>query len=69
MCLGTGSVSVGVGISASGLGEEHVVGYLSPPVLCLFSFGGYRVHVVASDKQGLISEFCADPGQEFLRAG
>lgn len=44
-------------------------GYLSPSVLCLFFLSGHRVHVVASDKQGLISEFCADPGQEFLRTG
>lgn len=44
-------------------------GYLSPSVLGLFILGGYRVRAVASSKQGLISKFCADLGQEFLRTG
>lgn len=56
------------GISASGLGEEHVFGYLSPSVLCLFFLDGHRIHVVGSNKQGLVSEFRADLCQEFLRA-
>lgn len=46
-----------------------VFGYLSPLVLCLFFFDGHRIHVVGSDKQGLVSEFCADLCQEFLRMG
>lgn len=44
-------------------------GDLSSSVLCLFFLGMHGFHVVASDKQGLISEFCADLGQEFLRTG
>lgn len=43
-------------------------GYLSPSVLCLFFLDGHRIHVVGSNKQGLVSEFCADLCQEFLRA-
>lgn len=69
VCLGAGPVSVAAGVSALGLGEEHVSGYLSPSILRLFLLGGDRVEVVAGDKQGLIGEFCADPGQELLRAG
>lgn len=44
-------------------------GYLSPSVLGLFFLGGHRVRGAASDKQGLVGELCADPGQEFLRSG
>lgn len=43
-------------------------GYLSPSVLCLFFLDGHRIHVVGSNKQGLVSEFRADLCQEFLRA-
>lgn len=50
-------------------GGVTMFGYLSPLVLGLFFLGGHRVHGVASDKQGLIGEFCADPGQEFFRVG
>lgn len=45
-----------------------VFGYLSPSVLCLFFLVGHRIHVASSNKQGLVSEFRADPCQEFLRA-
>lgn len=45
-----------------------VFGYLSPSVLCLFFLDGHRIHVVGSNKQGLVSEFRADLCQEFLRA-
>lgn len=46
-----------------------VFGQLSPLVLCLFLLGGHVVHEVASHQQGLVGEFCADPGQEFFRTG
>lgn len=67
VCLGVGMASVRAGICASGLGEEHVIGYLSPLVFCLLFLGEHRIHVTASYKQGLLCELVADPGQEFLR--
>lgn len=49
--------------------EGHHVWKSELSVLCLFFLGMHGVHVVASDKQGLIGEFCADLGQEFPRTG
>lgn len=69
LCLGAGMVPVRASVGALGLGEELMFVYLSLLVLCLFFLGGHRVRMVASNKQGLIGEFCADLGQELLRPG
>lgn len=55
-------------VDALGLGEELAFVYL-PLVLGLFFLGEHKVHVVASNKQGLIGQFWADLSQEFLRTG
>lgn len=69
VCPGAGMVPVRASVGALGLGEELMFVYLSLLVLCLFFLGGHRVHMIASNKQGLIREFCADLGQELLRTG
>lgn len=68
VCLGLGSISVRAGISASGLGEEHISRYLSALVFCLLFLVEHRIHMGASSKQCFICKFCADSGQDFFRS-